>query len=165
MKVNDLWLLNDSKTCRFFLSNSDGDDELPLNPDARRYKDDVSVAVFLRRKSAFSWKEIAKILLRKYDKEQVCLSQPMNVSNNVWFLLDHSKFQNEGGIMCDNMGVWKHMGSPKICFTLSDETSDISKCNTNNTGEGSKVYTLKRVYCRNTSSDDVRKIVSTVYDK
>ena len=83
MKVNDLWLLNDSKTCRFFLSNSDGDDELPLNPDARPYKDDVSAAVFLRRKSAFSWKEIAKILLRKYDKEQVCLSQPMNVSNNV----------------------------------------------------------------------------------
>ena len=140
MKVYDLWLLNDSKTCLFFLSDSDGDNE-------------------------FSWEEIAKILLRKYDKKQVCLSQPMNVSNNVSFLLDHSKFQNESDIMCDNMGVWKHTGSPKICFTLSDETSDISKCNTNNTGEGSKVYTLKRVYYRNTSSGDVRKIVSTVYGK
>ena len=48
--------------------------------------------------------------------------------------------------MFDNKGVWKHTGSPKIYFTLSDETSDISKCSTNNTGEGSKVYTLKRVY-------------------
>ena len=57
----------------------------------RPYKDDVSVPVFLRRKSAFSCKEIAKILLRKYYKEQMCLSQPINVSNNVSFLLDHSK--------------------------------------------------------------------------
>ena len=165
MKVYNLWLLNDLKTCLFFLSDSDGDDELSLNPDGRPYKNDVSVPVFLRIKSAFSWEEITKILLRKYDKEQVCLSQRIIVSNNISFLLDHSKFQNESDIMCDNMGVWKHTGSPKICFTLSDETSDISKCNTNNTGEGSKVYTLKRVYYRNTSSGDVRKIVSTVYGK
>ena len=67
--------------------------------------------------------------------------------------------------MCDNMDIQKHTGSPKTCFTLSDETSDISKYNTNNTGEGSKVYTLKRVYYRNTSSGDVRKILSTVYGK
>ena len=165
MKVYNLWLLNDLKTCLFFLSDIDGDDELSLNPDGRPYKNDVSVPVFLRIKSAFSWEEITKILLRKYDKEQVCLSQRIIVSNNISFLLDHSKFQNESDIMCDNMGVWKHTGSPKICFTLSDETSDISKCNTNNTGEGSKVYTLKRVYYRNTSSGDVRKIVSTVYGK
>ena len=95
----------------------------------------------------------------------MCLSQPINVSNNVSFPLDHSKFQNESDIICDNIGVWKHTVSPKICFTLSDETSDISKCNTNTTGEGSKVYTLKRVYYRNISSGDVRKILSTVYGK
>ena len=95
----------------------------------------------------------------------MCLFQPINVSNNVSFLLDHSKFQNESDIMCDNMGVWKHTGSPKICLTLSDETSDISKCNTSNTSEGSKVYTLKRVYYRNASSGGVRKIVSTIYGK
>ena len=148
----------------FFLNDSDGNDKLVLSPDGRPYKDDVLVSVFLRRKTAFSWEEIAKILLRKYDKEQVCLSQSINVSNNVSFLLDHSKFQNESD-MCDNMGVWKLTGSPKICFTLSDQTFDISKCYTNNSGEGSKVYTLKQVYYRNTSSGDVRKIVSTVYGK
>ena len=98
-----------------------------------------------------------------YDKEQVCLSQPINVDNNISFLLNHSKFQNESDIMWDKMGVWKHTGSPKICFTLSDETSHISKCNTNNSGEGSKIYKLKQVYYRNTSSGDVCKIVSTVY--
>ena len=69
MKVHDLWLLNDSKTDLLFLSDSDGDDELPLNSDGRPYKDDVSIPVFLRRKSVFSWEEIAKILLRKYDKD------------------------------------------------------------------------------------------------
>ena len=67
--------------------------------------------------------------------------------------------------MCDNMSVWKHAGSPKISFTLWDETLDISKLQSNNTGYGSKVYTLKRVYYRNTSNGDVCKIVSTVYDK
>ena len=150
------------KDVSFFLNDSDGNDKLLLNADGRPYKDDVSVLVFLRHKTAFSWEEIVKIMLRKYDKEQVCLSQSINVSNNVSFLLDHSKFQNESDIMCDNIGVWKLTGSPKICFTLSDETSDISKCYTNNSGEGSKVYTLKQVYYRNTSSGDVRKIVSTV---
>ena len=93
----------------------------------------------------------------------MCLSQPINVGNNVSFLLDHSKLQNESDVMCDNMDVWKHMGSPKICFILTYETSHISKCNTNNSGEGSNVYKLKQVYYRNTSSGDVRKIVSTVY--
>ena len=43
------------KDVSFFLSDSDGDDDLPLNPDGRPYKDGVSVPVFLRRKSAFSW--------------------------------------------------------------------------------------------------------------
>ena len=149
----------------FFLNDSDGNDKLVLSPDGRPYKDDVLVSVLLRRKTAFSWEEIAKILLRKYDKEQVCLSQSINVSNNVSFLPDHSKFQNESDIMYDNMGVWKLTGSPKIRFTLSDETPNISKCCTNNPGEGSKVYTLKQVYYRNTSSGYVRKIVSTVYGK
>ena len=102
----------------FFLNGSDGNNELLLNADGRPYKDDVSVSVFLRHKTAFSWEEIAKILLRKYDKEQVCLSQPINVGNKVLLLLNHSKFQNESDIMCDNMGVPQHTRSTKICFTL-----------------------------------------------
>ena len=65
--------------------------------------------------------------------------------------------------MCDNIGAWKHTASPKIYFTLSDETSHIFKCNTNSSGEGTTVYKLKQVYYRNTSSGDVCKIVSTVY--
>ena len=155
VKVYDLWLLNDSKTCLFFLTDSDDDDELPLNPDGRPYKDDNLGPAFLRRKSAFSWEEIAKILLRKYDKEPVCLSQSINVSNNVSFLLDHSKFQNESDIMCDNMDVWKHMGSSKICSTLSDEISTFSNA--------IPIILVKKVYYRNMSGGDVLKIVSTVY--
>ena len=36
------------KDMPFFLSDSDGDGELPLNPDGRPKKDDVSEPVFLR---------------------------------------------------------------------------------------------------------------------
>ena len=150
-----MWLLNDSKTCLFCLSGSGDDDELALNPDRRPFKDHVSMTVFLRRKSAFSWEEIAKIVIRKNDKEQVCLSQPIYVSNNVLFLLDHSKFQNESDIMCDNMDVWKHMGSSKICSTLSDEISTFSNA--------TPIILVKEVYYRNISGGDVLKIVSTVY--
>ena len=155
MTVCNLWLLNDSKTCLFCLRGSSDDDELALNPDRRPFKDHVSMTVFLRRKSAFSWEEIAKIVIRKYDKEQVCLSQPIYVSNNVSFLLDHSKFQNESDIMCDNMDVWKHMGSSKICSTLSDEISTFSNA--------IPIILVKEVYYRNISGGDVLKIVSTVY--
>ena len=63
------------------------------------------------------------------------------------------------------MGVWKHTGSPKICFTLSDESSSISTCTTNNTGERSKVYTLTQLYYRKTSSEVFHKIASTVCGK
>ena len=152
--VCNLWLLNDSKTCLFCLSDSDRDDELPLNPDGRPFKDHVSMTLFLRRKFAFSWEEIAKIVIRKYDKEQVCLSQPIHVSNNVSFLLDHSKFQNESDIMCDNMDVLKHMGSSKIS-TLSNEISTFSNA--------IPIILVKEVCYRNTSGGDVLKIVSTVY--
>ena len=155
MTVCNLWLLNDSKTCLFCLRGSSDDDELALNPDRRPFKDHVSMTVFLRRKSAFSWEEIAKIVIRKNDKEQVCLSQPIYVSNNVSFLLDHSKFQNESDIMCDNMDVWKHMGSSKICSTLSDEISTFSNA--------IPIILVKEVYYRNISGGDVLKIVSTVY--
>ena len=155
MTVCNLWLLNDSKTCLFCLRGSSDDDELALNPDRRPFKDHVSMTVFLRRKSAFSWEEIAKIVIRKNDKEQVCLSQPIYVSNNVLFLLDHSKFQNESDIMCDNMDVWKHMGSSKICSTLSDEISTFSNA--------IPIILVKEVYYRNISGGDVLKIVSTVY--
>ena len=155
MTVCNLWLLNDSKTCLFCLSGSGDDDELALNPDRRPFKDHVSMTVFLRRKSAFSWEEIAKIVIRKNDKEQVCLSQPIYVSNNVSFLLDHSKFQNESDIMCDNMDVWKHMGSSKICSTLSDEISTFSNA--------IPIILVKEVYYRNISGGDILKIVSTVY--
>ena len=155
MTVCNLWLLNDSKTCLFCLSGSSDDDELALNPDRRPFKDHVSMTVFLRRKSVFSWEEIAKIVIRKNDKEQVCLSQPIYVSNNVSFLLDHSKFQNESDIMCDNMDVWKHMGSSKICSTLSDEISTFSNA--------IPIILVKEVYYRNISGGDVLKIVSTVY--
>ena len=61
------------------------------------------------------------------------------------------------------MGAWKHTRSPKICFTFSDETSNISKCNTNNTGEGSLHTETSILQWR--SSGDVPKIVSTVYGK
>ena len=155
MTVCNLWLLNDSKTCLFRLSGSGDNDELALNPDGRPFKDHVSMTVFLRRKSAFSWEEITKIVIRKYDKEQVCLSQPIYVSNNVSFLLDHSKFQNESDIMCDNMDVWKHMGSSKICSTLSDEISAFSNA--------ISIILVKEVYYRNISGGDALKIVSTVY--
>ena len=57
--------------------------------------------------------------------------------------------------MCDNMGVWKHMGSSKICFTLSDETSTFSNA--------IPIILVKEVYYRNTYGGDVLKIVSTVY--
>ena len=36
------WATKRLKDMSFLLSDSDGDDELPLNPDRRPYKDDVS---------------------------------------------------------------------------------------------------------------------------
>ena len=101
-----------------------------------------------------------EILLGFYEPECLCTSQPLVISNNVTFLISNVNFKNVRDIVCDEMGAWKHNGSPLKRFDVDKSTRSLkimpSKANDLNS------YILKRIYYENKSSPDLRKIVSTV---
>ena len=101
-----------------------------------------------------------EILLGFHEPECLRTSQPLVISNNVIFLISNANFKNVRDIVCDEMGAWKHNGSPLKRFDVDKSTRSLkimpSKANDLNS------YILKRIYYENKSSPDLRKIVSTV---
>ena len=101
-----------------------------------------------------------EILPESYEPECLCTSQPLMISNNVTFLISNANFKNVRDIVCDEMGAWKHNGSPLKRFDVDKCTRSLKimliKVNDPNS------YILKRIYYENKSSPDLRKIVSTV---
>ena len=82
------------------------------------------------------------------------------ISNNATFLISNANFKNVRDIVGDEMGAWKHNGSPLKRFDVDKSTRSLnimpSKANEPNS------YVLKRIFYENKSSPDLRKIVTTV---
>ena len=131
-----------------------------LSPDGTLYKGDIYLPVFSWKAQPYQWDEIVKILLGSYEEEYLCKSQPIDVSNNVTFLISNSSFKNVKDIVCDDMGAWKHNGSPLKYFVVdkSSGNNDLKPSATKDPG----CYILKRIYYQNISSPDLRKIVATI---
>ena len=110
--------------------------------------------------AAVPWDEIVKILLESYEEEYLCKPQPIDISNNVTFLISNSSFKNVKDIVCDDMGAWKHNGSPLRYFVVdkSSGNNDLKPSATKDPG----CYILKRIHYQNISSPDLRKIVATI---
>ena len=60
-----------------------------------------------------------EILFGSYEPECFCTSQPLMISNNVTFLISNANFKNVRDIVYDEMGAWKHNGSPRKRFDVS----------------------------------------------
>lgn len=127
--------------------------------------------VFSWKKTAYNSEELVAILLGTYEPEQMCISQPINVSHNVSFLVDTRSLQHDDDLKCDDMGVWKNNGCPKCSFLVQRDSRGIKRVvaldrNTNNLLQSTdNVFVLKRSYYQNSSAPDVRKIVSKLYGK
>ena len=131
-----------------------------LSPDGTLYKGDIYSPVFSWKAKPYQWDEIVKILLESYEEEYLCKSQPIDVSNNVTFLVSNSSFKNVKDIVYDDMGSWKHNGSPLKYFVVdkSSGNNDLKSSATKDSG----CYILKRICYQNISSLDLRKIVATI---
>ena len=131
-----------------------------MSPDGTLYKGDIYLPMFSWKSQPYQWDEIVKILLGSYEEEYLCKSQPIDVSNNVTFLISNSSFKNVKDIVCDDMGAWKHNGSPLKYFVVdkSSGNNDLKPSATKDPG----CYILKRIYYQNISSPDLRKIVATI---
>ena len=124
------------------------------------YKGDIYLSVFSWKSQPYQGDEIVKILLGSYEEEHLCKFQPIDVFNNVTFLISNSSFKNVKDIVCDDMGAWKHNGSPLKYFVVdkSSGNNDLKPSAMKDPG----CYILKRIYYQNISSPDLRKIVATI---
>ena len=113
--------------------------------------------VFSWNKVAYTSEELVSILLDTYQPEQMCLSLPINISHNVCFLVDTKNLQHEDDLKCDDMGVWKHNGSPKCQFHVEKNSRGVKRIIAVGTSSSSQMeqtsdlYTLKRAYYKNAS--------------
>ena len=73
-----------------------------LSPDGTLYKGDIYLPVFSCKTQPYQWCEIFKILLGSYKKGYLCKSRPIDVSNNVTFLISNSSFKNVKDIVFVN---------------------------------------------------------------
>ena len=62
-----------------------------------------------------------------YNPNVMCLSPPINVSNNVSFLVDTSSLDHGDNIKCDDMGAWDNKGCPSCCFNVERNSRGIKR--------------------------------------
>ena len=103
--------------------------------------------------------EILKILLKPTADIRTCKAPPNNISHNVCFLLDTSYLESQNDWKCDDMGAWTNNGVKRIQLALRTD-GDIVPVDSPFEG-----YTLKRVYYKNKSSPDLKKVVSSLQGK
>ena len=96
--------------------------------------------------------------INKCQKEILRCAAPSSLACDI--LISNSSFKNVKNIVCDDMGAWKHNGSP-LKYFVGDKSSR------NNDLKPSAMkdpcYILKQIYYQNISSPDLRKIVEVVF--
>ena len=157
------------RSCSELESDEDENEEVTFRPVGVPYKEDVCIPVFSWSRKAYSCQGLVRLLLQDYDPESLSISQPVNVSHNVSFLVDNKMLQNKDDVKCDDMGVWRHTGSPRKWFFVKRNDNNAVKQIVPLQGKPKpnvdNVYQLRRIYYVNGSDRDVRKIISTLQGK
>ena len=147
-----------------FLINSDAEFIFEtFEPSGEAYNEDAMTPVFSWTKKAYTAEQLVCILLGKYRQEHLCVSQPVSISNNVTFLVEMGCLNHPDDIKCDDMGSWKHNGSPKQCFRVlktKKGIENIEPLKSKPSDVEGDVYELKRVYYINQSDPTIRKLVA-----
>ena len=88
-----------------------------------------------------------------------CKSVPSLISHNVCFLLDVRNLASKNDWKSDDMGSWKNNGVQPFRYHVGQD-EDVVVDNDENTKKAGKMFTMKRIYYKNNSSPDVKKIAS-----
>lgn len=156
----------------FFLSDGDETADVEtLKPSGVPYKEDAMTPVFSWQKKAYTAEQLVTLLVVDYNPEETCISPPINVSHNVAFLVDTKSLQHHDDYLCDDMGSWRHNGSPKRKYFVQKDSRGVKGIypakehfGTANQAIGN-LYELRRAYYKNRSDESIRKIVSKLYGK
>lgn len=128
--------------------------------------------MWISQPKSLSSHEILRTVL--FDKEHIrpwiCKKRPLNVNRNATFIVDLSCLLSKKNVFADDMGVWKHTGSPSQYYQvvkneyggLKEIVSMGKKCSKMFEG----MYRIKKNYsCHHAASDLSRTVkVSSMQD-
>lgn len=89
-----------------------------------------------------------------------CKSVPSLISHNVCFLLDVRNLASKNDWKSDDMGSWKNNGAQHLRYHVGQNNEDVILENDESKEKAGKMFTMKRIYYKNNSSPDVKKIAS-----
>jgi hypothetical protein len=123
------------------------------------YEGDHFVPVYQWGSENTSSSDVLKILLKPVEEALLCKKPPKSVSHNVCFLLDTTLLQLSNDWKCDDMGSWKHNGNGYTRFSIRNGEISLIKQD-KAVASDETMYTLKRTYYKNKSSNDLNKYAS-----
>lgn len=127
------------------------------------YQGEESTPVYewaTRKKSAA---DVLKLLLKPSKETMLCKKVPNGVAHNVSFLLDVKLLESTNDWKCDDMGSWKNNGVQRKNLLVRDgEVFSTDGHDDYSEQEGDVYHILKRIYYKNKSSPDLKKIASFI---
>ncbi len=116
---------------------------------------------------SLSSSEIIRYLLfeRDHIEPWICQKQPLSINRNATFIVDLTKLPSRNDVFADDMGVWKHTGSPSQYFqvkiTESGDLCELVSLGKKRPSEMSRgVYRIKKNYsCHHAASDLSRTVI------
>ena len=97
-------------------------------------------------------------------KPYVCKKQPLSVNKNTTFIVDLSQLPSKKDITADDMGVWKHNGSPSQYYEVRKNESgglkeiiSLGKKRPKKMVDG--MYRIKKNYSSHHASSDLLRTI------
>ena len=103
--------------------------------------------------------EIFDILMKPAEELTTCTSVPSLISHNACFLLDVRNLPSKNDWKSDDMGSWKNNGVQHLRYHVGEDEDVILETEESREKAGT-IVTMKRIYYKNNSSPDVKKIAS-----
>ena len=110
--------------------------------------------------------ELAKLLIANLvPKEKVCSKRPVQVCQNVAFVVDLHSLDDPLDIRADENGVWKRKGSPVAYVSLHTNSGKTTVFKRSRMGNHPNHCKLVRTYYQHNSSPDFTRIITVVHGK
>ena len=93
----------------------------------------------------------------------MCKKQPLNVNRNATFIVDSSHLLSKRDVFADDMGVWKHTGSPSQYFEIKKNEygglMEIVSLGKKSQQISDSMYRIKKNYSYHHAASDLSRTV------
>ena len=120
------------------------------------------------RKRLYSIEDIVRLLLHPPLRVSRFISTcvPTSIGENVSFIVDVDRLENQDDLLADDMGVWKNNGvdTSYVHSALSErKVTSVEKCGPQSSSVNT--YKVKRVYRMHATDGTLKKLTAYTYGK